>query len=69
MNTPLPLSPQEPGLTPSNSTNASLIGGALASLIIFFLGYKGMHLPAGLEAAVATLATAAAGYLPRSGRQ
>ncbi len=71
MNSPNPVpQPQPaPGLTPSSSTNASLLGGAIATLIIFALGAKGITFPAGAEAALAVVVTALAGYIPKSGRQ
>jgi hypothetical protein len=58
-----------PGLTPSNSTNATAVGGALATLIIYGLSLKGITFPPGAEAAVAVLVAAIAGYLPQSGRK
>lgn len=58
-----------PGLMPSGSTNASVLGGSLATLIIYILGYKGITFPAGAEAALAVLVTSLAGYIPKSGRQ
>ena len=67
MSTPTPV--PQPGLAPSNSTSASVIGGALATMIIYILGAKGITFPAGAESALAVLATALAGYIPKSGRQ
>ena len=69
---PPPASPpivDPPGMMPSNSTNASLIGGAVATLLMYILGQKGITFPAGAEAALAVLVTAVAGYFPKSGRQ
>lgn len=67
--TPTPNDPNNPGLAPSNSTSASVVGGALATLVIYVLSFKGITLPAGAESAVAVLITALAGYLPKSGRR
>ncbi len=64
---PVPSSP--PGLTPSNSTNATAIGGALSALVIYCLSLKGITFPAGLESAVAVICATIAGYLPNSGRR
>ncbi len=61
--------PPSPGLAPSNSTSASVVGGALATMIIYMLSMKGVVFPAGAESALAVLATALAGYLPASGRK
>jgi len=58
-----------PGNLPSNSTIGSGVGGALAALVIWGLSLKGIFLPAGLEALVAGLTSAIAGYLPNSGRK
>jgi hypothetical protein len=69
MNTPTPVPPPPPGLTPSSSTNTSALGGAIAALIIFILGAKGITFPAGAEAAIAVIVTTIAGYIPKSGRQ
>jgi hypothetical protein len=69
MSSPNPVPPQPPGLTPSSSTNASALGGAIAALIIFILGAKGITFPAGAEAAIAVIVTTIAGYIPKSGRQ
>lgn len=66
---PLMPVPPNPGLSPSNSTSASVLGGALATLIIYILSAKGITFPAGAESAIAVLATAFAGYLPKAGRQ
>ena len=69
MNSPNPVPPPTPGATPSNSTNATAIGGAVASLVIMVLGMKGITFPAGGEAALAVLVATVAGYLPASGRK
>lgn len=66
---PYPDPPPPSPMLPSNSTNASIIGGAIATLVIYSLGAKGITLPAGAEAAVAALASAIAGYFPASGRR
>lgn len=58
-----------PGIAPSNSTSASVLGGSLATLLIYILAQKGVTFPAGAESALAVLATAIAGYIPKSGRQ
>lgn len=65
----VPPPPPAPGLSPSNSTSASVVGGSLATLIIYILAQKGITFPAGAEASLAVLATSLAGYLPKSGRQ
>lgn len=65
MNSPQPV---PPNLTPSGSTNMTVVGGSIASIIVWLLSLKGVFLPAGLEAAVATLVAALAGYIPKSGR-
>ncbi len=66
-----PLPPMEPlpSLLPSNSTNGTMIGGAVATLIMYGLSMKGITFPAGVESAIAVLISALAGYLPRSGRR
>ena len=58
-----------PSLAPSGSTNASLLGAALSTIVIYILSLKGINLPAGIESAVAGLVTVLAGYLPASGRR
>jgi hypothetical protein len=58
-----------PGLTPSASTNATAVGGALATLIIYGLSFAHITLPPGAEAAVAVLVASIAGWLPASGRK
>lgn len=67
MNTQDPIA--SPGLAPSGSTNASLIAAFLAATIIWGLGQKGITFPAGYEALMAGAFTAAAGWLPKSGRK
>jgi len=67
--TPNPAPSQSPGLMPSGSTNASVLGGSIATFIIYILGAKGITFPAGAEAALAVIVTAIAGYIPKSGRQ
>ena len=78
MSTPNPVPTQTPtpidtsassSFVPSNSTNMTLLGGAVASIIIGILGKYGITFQAGFEAALATLAAAALGYLPKSGRR
>lgn len=59
---------QLPNLLPSASTNATMIGGAAATLIIYILGAYGVTMPAGAESAVAVIVAALAGYIPKSGR-
>ncbi len=55
-------------LTPSNSTNASLISGAITAIIIWYAGTKGITFPAGVEAGITGLVATLVGYLPQSGR-
>lgn len=68
---PEPIVPPDPspGLTPSNSTVASGLGGALAVLTVMGFHSKGIDFPAGGEAALAVVLTTLAGYLPRAGRR
>jgi hypothetical protein len=61
--------PSAPGLAPSGSTIASGIGGGLAAVGVFVLHLFGINLPAGIEAGIAAIITALAGYLPASGRK
>lgn len=65
---PPPPTVQLPSLVPSASTNATVLGGAIATLIIYYLGTRGMTLPAGAESAIAVIVAALAGYIPKSGR-
>lgn len=58
-----------PALLPSNSTNLSLLGGSVAALLVYGASLKGIFLPAGVEAELATVAAALLGYIPRSGRR
>jgi hypothetical protein len=67
--TPPPQPVTGPGIMPSASTSASALGGAIAAMIIFILGAKGITFPAGAEAALAVIVTTLAGYIPKSGRQ
>jgi hypothetical protein len=68
--TPQPAPAAQPsGFTPSASTGASGVGASLAAVVIYLLSLKGITFPAGMEALIAGLFTAFAGYLPRSGRQ
>lgn len=64
-----PETPPAPGALPSNSTNATALGGAAAALVIGYLGTRGITFPAGYEAALAVIFATLAGYLPRSGRR
>jgi hypothetical protein len=57
------------GLAPSSSTSASVFGAFLAATIVFALHAKGIDVPAGYEALLGGAMTAAAGYIPRSGRR
>jgi len=57
------------GLAPSNSTSASVFGAFLAATIVFAFHTKGIDFPAGYEALLGGAITAAAGYIPRSGRK
>lgn len=66
MSSPNPL---PPGAMPSNSTTATAVGGALATVTIAILGAKGITFPAGVEAALAVIFATLAGYLPASGRK
>jgi hypothetical protein len=53
---------------PSSSTNASSVGGALATVVISLLVQQGLKIDAITGAAIATLCAAGLGYLPKSGR-
>ena len=60
---------QEYGFAPSGSTNATLIGGALAAITIGVLGkIYGIYFEAGFEAGLAVIFATLVGYLPKSGR-
>lgn len=64
-----PISPSaSSSAVPSNSTNASALGTAVAAVLFIVLSKYGVNLPAGSEAAVAGLLATLAGYLPKSGR-
>ena len=67
--TPTPPPSEPPGALPSNSTNATALGGAIATLVIGYLGTRGITFPAGYEAALAVVVATLAGYLPKSGRR
>lgn len=75
MSTPNPVPPvgippiPVAGYAPSASTNLTIIGGCVTAIIVWGLSAKGIFLPAGIEAALATLIAALAGYLPTSGRK
>lgn len=65
MNTPAPKS----SLSPSGSTIGSLVGGAAAVLIIAGVEYLlKVQVSGAVAAAITTLCSVAAGYLPASGR-
>jgi hypothetical protein len=66
---PAPAPAPAPGALPSNSTNATALGGAAAALVIGYLGTRGVTFPAGYEAALAVIFATLAGYLPKSGRR
>jgi exosome complex RNA-binding protein Rrp42 (RNase PH superfamily) len=55
-------------LTPSGTTHASSVGGALAVVIISILSHHGYTIDAVTAAAIATLCSAGLGYLSRAGR-
>lgn len=57
------------GFAPSNSTTASAVGGAVATIVIGILGQFHITFAPGFEAAIAVLVAVAAGYLPESGRK
>lgn len=59
---------QSHSLAPSGSTAASMLAAFLAATIVFILHAKGIDVPAGYEALLGGALTAAAGYIPRSGR-
>lgn len=59
----------EHGFTPSASTIATAGGALLAATIMLVLEQFGIHAPAGYEALLGGFIAAAAGYLPKSGRQ
>lgn len=56
-------------LAPSGSTNATLLAGAVAAILMAILEKFGITFRAGFESAIAVLLAAAAGYLPKSGRR
>lgn len=64
-----PVEPPAPGVVPSNSTNMTALGGALATVAMVLLGAKGITFPAGAEAALAVIFATICGYLPASGRK
>jgi uncharacterized membrane protein len=57
------------GFAPSNSTTASALGGAVAVIVIAVCAQFGIYFEAGVEAAIAVIAAAGLGYLPKSGRR
>jgi hypothetical protein len=57
------------GLAPSASTTGSIIGAALATIIVYIFHLKGIDFPAGMEAAIGALISVLAGYLPAAGRR
>jgi hypothetical protein len=61
--------PPPPGGMPSDSTSLSAVGGAIAVVVMSVLGSKGITFPAGMEAAIAVIASVILGYLPPSGRK
>jgi hypothetical protein len=69
--TPASVAPTTPAPTsyaPSASTNATTVGGALATVIVSLCVQFGLKVDAVTGAAIATLAAALLGYLPKSGR-
>lgn len=58
-----------PGLAPSNSTNASILGAFVATTFIIICHNKGIDFPAGYEASMAGAVTILFGYIPKSGRK
>lgn len=67
MNSPNPV--PTPGALPSNSTTATAIGGAIATIVIWGLSLKGITLPPGVECAAGVLFSTICGYFPQSGRK
>ena len=61
--------PPPPGAMPSDSTSLSAVGGAIAVVVMAVLGQKGITFPAGVEAAIAVIASTLLGYIPKSGRK
>lgn len=58
-----------PGWTPSGSTSASSVGGALSIVVIALLSqHHLLEVDAITASALTVLLTAGLGYLPRSGR-
>lgn len=55
-------------LIPSGSTTVSMLAAFLAATIVFIFHHNGIDFPAGYEALLGGALTAAAGYIPRSGR-
>ncbi len=56
-------------LVPSGSTISSGVGGAVAVIIVAVFHVFGINFPAGVEASIAVVITAIAGYIPPSGRR
>jgi hypothetical protein len=69
METPIPVNDPAPtGWKPTTSTVVGgVVGGAVAQLITFILAQFGVVLDGATAAAVATLATVAAGYFSSDG--
>ena len=67
---PILVNPTRAGYAPSSSTWASGIGGA-AAVVIISLVHQTLHwhVDAETAAAITTLCSALAGYLPQSGRK
>jgi hypothetical protein len=68
MTDPIPMPTAQTSLTPSGSTNASSVGGALAIVLVSLLTQYHIQVDAVTAAAIATLFSAGLGYMPKSGR-
>ena len=61
---------EQHGLAPSNATNLTLLGAAIAAVTMGILGkVYGIYFEAGFEAGLAGIFAALLGYLPKSGRR